>query len=89
MEFGEVEHSAYDDVDAKKKAEGRYHAQPGDPAKAAKVFYDLAIMEEPPLRCVVGGDALAVMNKKLETYSQNVKKYKDFSKNTGFDKSEA
>ena len=53
-----------------------------DPAKAAKVFYDLAVMDDPPIRCVVGTDAYSLLNKKLETYNESVKKFEKWSNST-------
>ncbi|KAI8941805.1 hypothetical protein NX059_003006 [Plenodomus lindquistii] len=89
MEFGEISHPAYDDVDARKNAESRHHTQAGDPAKGAQVFYDLAIMDDPPLRCVVGTDAYAGINKKLEDYGESVKKFEKWSNSTNVDGYEA
>jgi hypothetical protein len=53
-----------------------------DPAKAAKVFYDLAVMDDPPMRCVVGTDAYSLINKKLDTYNESVKKFDKWSNST-------
>jgi hypothetical protein len=53
-----------------------------DPAKAAKVFYDLAVMNDPPMRCVVGTDAYSLLNKKLDTYNDSVKKFEKWSNST-------
>jgi hypothetical protein len=85
MEFGEVKNDAYDHIDPKKNAQGRHGTQAGDPAKAAKVFYDLAVMDDPPLRCVVGTDAYSVINNKLDTYKDSVKKFEKWSNSTDVD----
>lgn len=53
-----------------------------DPAKAAKVFYDLAVMDDPPLRCVVGTDAYSMVSRKVETYSESIKKFEKWSNST-------
>ena len=45
---------------------GRFHGyprdvdgrQPGDPAKAARVIFELAAVDDPPLRLLLGSDAL-------------------------------
>ncbi|KAF2849764.1 NAD(P)-binding protein [Plenodomus tracheiphilus IPT5] len=89
MEFGEISHPAYDHMDARKSAEGRHHTQPGDPAKGARVFYDLAVMDDPPLRCAVGTDAYTNMNKKLDIYSENIKKFEKWSNSTDVEGYEA
>jgi hypothetical protein len=53
-----------------------------DPAKGAKVFYDLAVMDDPPMRCVVGTDAYSLINKKLDTYNDSIKKFEKWSNST-------
>jgi hypothetical protein len=85
MAFGEIEKPEYDHIDAKKNAQGRHGTQAGDPPKAAKVFYDLAVMDDPPMRCVVGTDAYAGINKKLEAYGESVKKFEKWSNSTDVD----
>lgn len=85
MEFGEIKNDAYDHIDPKKNAQGRHHSQAGDPAKAAKVFYDLAVMDDPPLRCVVGTDAYSTVQNKLDVYRDNVKKFEKWSNSTDVD----
>ncbi|CAO2653573.1 Nn.00g029840.m01.CDS01 [Neocucurbitaria sp. VM-36] len=82
MDFGEISNPAYDHIDAKRNAQGRHHTQAGDPAKAAKVFYDLAVMDDPPIRCVVGTDAYAHINKKLDSYNESVKRFEKWSNST-------
>jgi len=85
MDFGEVENPAYDHMNPKESAGKRHGNQAGDPAKAAKVFYDLAVMEDPPIRCVVGTDAYSMINKKLEGYTESVKKFEKWSNSTDVD----
>jgi NAD(P)-dependent dehydrogenase (short-subunit alcohol dehydrogenase family) len=85
MDFGDVEQPAYDHMDAKKSMGERNGTQAGDPPKAAKVFYDLAVMDDPPLRCVVGTDAYSGINKKLETYKESVEKFEKWSNSTNVD----
>lgn len=65
MVFAEHRHPAYDHLDAKKRAEGRHHTQVGDPIKGAKAMYDLAVMENPPFRIVIGSDAYQVFSSYL------------------------
>lgn len=85
MDFGEKKNPAYDHNDAKKTMEKRHGTQAGDPVKAAKAFYELAVMKDPPLRCIVGTDAYSAINKKLETYSESVKKFEKLSNSTDVD----
>lgn len=85
MEFGEKNKEVYDHLDARKRASDRHMTQEGDPVKGAKVFYELAVMEDPPLRCIVGSDAYKAINAKLETYSENVKRFEKWSNSTDVD----
>jgi NAD(P)-dependent dehydrogenase (short-subunit alcohol dehydrogenase family) len=85
MEFGEVKNDAYDHIDPRKNAQNRHHTQAGDPPKAAKVFYDLAVMDDPPLRCAVGTDAFKAMKAKVDATKENVEKFKDWTNSTDVD----
>jgi hypothetical protein len=85
MDFGEVKNDAYDHIDAKANANKRNGTQPGDPAKGAKVFYDLAVMDDPPLRCAVGTDAYTIIGQKLEAYKENAQKFEKWSNSTNVD----
>jgi NAD(P)-dependent dehydrogenase (short-subunit alcohol dehydrogenase family) len=53
MSFAEQRHPAYDHMDAKTIMEARNGTQAGDPVKGAKAIYELAILEDPPLRVVI------------------------------------
>lgn len=85
MDFGEIDHPAYDHMNARKTMGERHGTQAGDPAKAAKVFYDLAVMDDPPMRCIVGTDAYARINDKLDAYQESVKKFEKWSNSTDVD----
>jgi hypothetical protein len=82
MEFGEVESPAYAHLNPREIASKRHNTQAGDPKKGAKAFYDLAMMENPPLRVVIGSDAYQAINAKLKTYTEDVKKYEELSNST-------
>ena len=45
----------------------------------------VAMMEDPPLRCVVGTDAYAAINSKLDTYRESIKKFEKLSNSTDVD----
>lgn len=64
----------------------RHGTQVGDPAKGARAMYDLAVMQDPPLRCIVGSDAYEAINAKLEAYQESVKKFEKLSLSTDVDK---
>jgi len=85
MDFGEKDHPAYDHINAKETMGKRHGTQAGDPAKAAKVFYDLAVMDDPPIRCIVGTDAYTRINKKLESYKESITKFEKWSNSTDVD----
>ncbi|KAF2157758.1 NAD(P)-binding protein [Myriangium duriaei CBS 260.36] len=85
MLFGERKQPAYDHINPKENAQKRNGTQAGDPAKGASAMYELATMKDPPLRCVIGTDAYAAMQGKLETYGKEVKKYEKLSNSTDVD----
>jgi len=82
MDFGENKKPEYDHFDAKAMMQKRNGTQAGDPPKGAAAMYELATMEDPPLRCVIGSDAYTAMNTKLENYSKNVKRFEKLSNST-------
>lgn len=86
MDFGAITHKAYDHLDARKNAESRHGTQAGDPVKGARAMYELATMENPPLRCAIGTDAYGQMLKKVETYDKEVKKFEKLTNSTDVDK---
>jgi hypothetical protein len=78
-------HPAYDHKNAKKDMEARNGKQAGDPKKAAKAMYEFAMMEDPPLRVVVGTDAYKGVMDKIKNYDENYKKYEKISNSTNVD----
>ncbi|KAF2089271.1 NAD(P)-binding protein [Saccharata proteae CBS 121410] len=85
MAFAAQKHPAYDHLNAQDTMGKRHGNQPGDPAKAAKVFYELAVMEDPPLRCTVGTDAFERMVAKVEREKERVEKFRDLTNSTDVD----
>lgn len=85
MDFAAEKNEAYDHLDAKDAMGKRHMTQAGDPAKAAVVFYDLGSMKDPPIRCIVGTDAFARVNKKLDSYAENLKQFEKWSNSTDVD----
>ncbi|KAI4175735.1 MAG: hypothetical protein LQ346_008015, partial [Caloplaca aetnensis] len=83
--FAEHRHPAYDHLDPKARVEGRDYKQVGDTTKGAKAMYDLAVMDDPPLRIVIGSDAYQAVMAKIERYSENYKKYEKISNSTDVD----
>ncbi|UZJ53017.1 hypothetical protein CBS101457_002337 [Exobasidium rhododendri] len=85
MEFAADKCAAYDHMDGKKLAKERNGTQPGDPPKAARAMYDLAVMPDPPLRCALGSDAFKVIGAKLKTYQENHEKYAEITNSCDVD----
>ncbi|KAE9974426.1 hypothetical protein BLS_003126 [Venturia inaequalis] len=85
MAFAEEKNPAYDHIDAKKAMGERNGTQAGDPAKAAKAWYELATMKDPPLRCITGTDAFARMQKKIDDMTTNHNKFEKLSNSTDVD----
>jgi NAD(P)-dependent dehydrogenase (short-subunit alcohol dehydrogenase family) len=85
MQFTEARHPAYGHLDAKGTMGKRHGTQVGDPKKAARVMYEFAVMEEPPLRVVVGSDAYQAILGKIETYEENYRKWEKLSNSTDVD----
>jgi len=82
MSFPEERHPAYDHLNAKESMGARHGKQAGDPVKGGKMMYELAVMEDPPLRVVLGSDAYQGIMTKLDEYKANYTKYEDLSKST-------
>jgi hypothetical protein len=79
MTFPEKRHPAYDHIDAKKTMNARHGTQVGDPEKGARAMYELAILEDPPLRVVIGSDAYKAIMAKIELYGKLYPKYEKIS----------
>jgi hypothetical protein len=75
-------HPAYDHMDAKEIMMARNGTQPGDPKKAARAIYDLAMMDEPPLRILLGTDAYPAILARLDEERKNFMKYEAISLST-------
>jgi NAD(P)-dependent dehydrogenase (short-subunit alcohol dehydrogenase family) len=61
--------------------------QPGDPDKAAHAIIAALDADEPPLRLVLGEDALGNIRSRLAQLSDEVAIWEDLSRNTAFDDS--
>ncbi len=59
--------------------------QPGDPKKAAAAMIQVVNHPNPPLRLVLGSDALDAIHAKLATAAADLAAWKDISINTAFD----
>ncbi|KAL8287156.1 hypothetical protein RQP46_003608 [Phenoliferia psychrophenolica] len=68
--------------EARKTMGARHGNQVGSPAKGAAAMYKLAIMEDPPLRVVLGSDAYKAMLLKVKTYEERIKAFEEVSLRT-------
>ena len=84
MDFS-TPHPAYDHMDAHARSEQLNGKQAGDPYKGAIAFYELAVMPDPPLRCIIGSDAYQGILGKLKEYEENVKRFEKLSNSTDVD----
>lgn len=84
MQFAKP-HPAYDHIDAEKNMKSRNGTQAGDPKKGAKAMYQLGVMDDPPLRTVIGSDAYKAITEKIEGYDKNYKKYEKLANSTDVD----
>ena len=85
MVFGEEPNPAYDHINAKENMKKRNGTQAGDPPKGSRAMYEIAMMEDPPLRVVIGSDAYQRVMKKIEDYGKLYPKYKELSNSTDVD----
>lgn len=60
-------------------ANASQRTQAGDPAKGARVMWEVAHMADPPLRIAVGTDAYSVVTNKVKEYGELYPKYKELS----------
>ncbi|GCE38798.1 Dehydrogenases with different specificities (related to short-chain alcohol dehydrogenases) [Rhodococcus wratislaviensis] len=66
-------------------AAGLNHAQPGDPAKAARAIVDIAATPEPPLRLPLGADTLAAFDAKLDSFRKELDDWRHIALSTDHD----
>jgi NAD(P)-dependent dehydrogenase (short-subunit alcohol dehydrogenase family) len=85
MDFGANKHKAYDHIDAKANMTKRNGTQAGDPPKGADAMWQVAKMEEPPLRLVIGSDAHKAVMEKIKSYGENYPKYEKLANSCDVD----
>jgi len=59
--------------------------QPGDPVKAARVIIETAALTEPPLRLLLGSDAVGFAKYKVGTLQESINSNEQISVSTDFD----
>ncbi|MCF2149893.1 oxidoreductase [Desmonostoc muscorum LEGE 12446] len=78
--IGEMRKGARDILDQKLEFQ-----EPGDPKKAALAIIQAVDSDNPPLRLVLGEDAIYAINTKLELVKAELDAWKEVSVNTAFD----
>ncbi|MBD2410505.1 short-chain dehydrogenase/reductase [Nostoc calcicola FACHB-389] len=78
--IGEMRQGARDILDQKLEFQ-----EPGDPKKAALAIIQAVDSDNPPLRLVLGEDAIYAINTKLELVKAELDAWKEVSVNTAFD----
>ncbi|MGO4586595.1 oxidoreductase [Arthrobacter sp. 2RAF6] len=66
-------------------AAGLNHAQPGDPAKAARAVVEMAAAAEPPLRLQLGADTLRAVEAKLDSFRKEMDTWRHVALSTDHD----
>ena len=59
--------------------------QPGDPDKAAQAMIKVVESDNPPMRLVLGGDALEATRKKMKSFQQELEEWKEVTLSTSFE----
>lgn len=59
--------------------------QPGDPLKAAQAMIDIANVENPPLRLMLGADTIETVTNKIKQIQADMENWKHISLSTGFE----
>ncbi len=64
--------------------EGSIGQQPGDPKKAAQAMLDIADNPDPPLRLLLGSDALQMLRQKLDSLEANISAWTKVTTSTDY-----
>ena len=59
--------------------------QPGDPDKAAQAMIKVVESDNPPLRLVLGEDALQATHKKFESFQKELEEWEEVTLSTSFE----
>jgi NAD(P)-dependent dehydrogenase (short-subunit alcohol dehydrogenase family) len=67
--------------DYRRDADGK---QPGDPAKAARVIFELAVLDDPPARLLLGSDALDVSQQAERVRADETERWAQVSRSVDY-----
>lgn len=82
MEFPKRRLEEYHHLDARERMRQRHGTQGGDPLKAARAIYDLAVMKDPPVRIALGSDSYDLVMGKLDDYRRVYTSFEELSRST-------
>ena len=68
---------AYEHLDAEQAMKAVARAQIGDPSKGAAAIYELALVEKPPLRCLLGSEAFETMRTAFREREESYRAFED------------
>jgi NAD(P)-dependent dehydrogenase (short-subunit alcohol dehydrogenase family) len=82
LSAGAIEDYASTAGEFRSRADLVNHKQPGDPRRAAAAIVVVATADEPPLRLVLGPDAVARIEEKLERVASDIAAWRELSLST-------
>ena len=85
-QINDYEETAHKFVKMQSQSSGE---QPGDPDKAAQAMIKVGESDNPPMRLVLGEDALKATRQKIETFQKELNQWEDVTLSTSFDDAKA
>ena len=85
-QIDDYEETAHKFVLAQEQSSGE---QPGDPDKAAQAMIKVVESDNPPMRLVLGEDALKATRQKIETFQKELDEWEEVTLSTSFDDAKA
>ena len=85
-QINDYEETAHKFVKMQSQSSGE---QPGDPDKAAQAMIKVVESDNPPMRLVLGEDALKATRQKIETFQKELNQWEDVTLSTSFDDAKA
>ena len=79
------EEESSDHINAQERMGKINGTQAGDPAKGGRAMWEIAKMEDPPLRIVIGSDAYKAVMNKIKEYGELYPKFEKLSNSTDVD----
>ena len=86
QQIDDYEETAHKFVKMQEQSSGE---QPGDPDKAAQAMIKVVESDNPPMRLVLGEDALKATRQKMETFQKELDEWEEVTLSTSFDDAKA